>query len=42
MHLSFKELKHLNLSGNLSSENFLELSIYSYGYTPFSFTNFDC
>ena len=42
MHLSFKELKNLDLSGHLFSENFLKLSIYSDGCTPFCFTNFNC
>ena len=39
MHLFLKELKYLHLSGNLSPENILKLSICSYGYTPFCFTN---
>ena len=37
---SFKELKELDLSGNLFSKNFLKVSIYSYGYTPFYFNSF--
>ena len=40
MHSPFKELKNLYLSGNLSSENFSRLFIYSYVYTPFCFINF--
>ena len=40
MHLLFKELKNLHLSGNLSAANFSKLSIYSYAYTPFCFTDF--
>ena len=39
MHFSFEELKKIDLSGSLSSEIFLKLSIYSKGYTPFSLTN---
>ena len=42
MHSSLKEMKNLDLSGNFSSENFLKLSIYSYGYTPSCFTNLNC
>ena len=41
MHLLLKELKHLPLSGNLSSESFLKLSKCSYGYTLFCFTCFN-
>ena len=35
----FKDLKNSRLSGSLSSKNILKLFIYSYGYTPFCFTN---
>ena len=42
MYWFFKELKNSHLSGILSLENLLKLSLYWYGYTPFSFTNFNC
>ena len=39
MHSSFKVLKNSHLSDSLSSKNYLKLSIYSYGHTPFCLTN---